>query len=167
MVWPFSEKAGSYREEKIVDFPEAFDALEEGFAIIDKEHNIILANKTLADMVGMPRYSVEGSKCYQVIHNANTPVLSCPHIRSLERKRITSMTAKEPKLGSGTYQFNASPVIGSDGNLRYFVYTIRNVSELEEIRSDLLENKKRWQLLFNKGTDAMFVIGLKEDGRPG
>ncbi|MFQ5801195.1 MAG: PAS domain-containing protein, partial [Candidatus Hydrothermarchaeales archaeon] len=113
---------------QMVDWSETCEALEEEIVIIDTEYNILRANKTFAKMVGISQDGLAGRKCYEAVHGTDSPLSSCPLVKTLNTKKTASTEAKEPHLGKGTFLLTASPVIDDKREVKWVVLTIKDIT---------------------------------------
>ncbi len=77
---------------------EAFEAMEDFVFLIDKDFNILKANKKFLKFIKKPKKDVIGSKCYKIIHGLNKPYKYCPHKKTLTTKKPQTVQFFEPYL---------------------------------------------------------------------
>ena len=46
----------------------------------------------------------------------------------------------------------------------HFIFTVKDITQLKKTESDLRESEERYRILFNAGSDAVFVHGLDDSG---
>jgi len=99
------------------------DASDNGFVVIDKDYNIVAANKAYCNAYGIGSDEIVGHKCHQVSHHSDVPCHlngeDCPH------KQV--FTTKEPHQVLHIHfdhnneeehvRIKGSPVYGTDGEL--------------------------------------------------
>lgn len=120
------------------DWSEVLDLMEEGITIIDTEHTILHANKTLAEIVGISQEELIGKKCYQVFHNTEEPVDGCPVTKTLLSKKPDSLEAFEPHLDRWL-SFSTSPMLDEMGQVKGIVQVVKDITErkwMEEAYED-------------------------------
>lgn len=78
----------------------AFNAMPNLVAIIDTSYRIVKVNKAMAvELCKSPEECI-GSRCYNVIHNADKPLENCPHSKLMEDGLEHTLEISEPKFGS-------------------------------------------------------------------
>ena len=60
-----------------------FDAMPDLILILDNQHRVVQANRAMAQRMGCVPEDLVGQTCYQVVHDAHTPPMFCPHSRLL------------------------------------------------------------------------------------
>ncbi|WP_353685815.1 ATP-binding protein [Thermodesulfovibrio sp. 3462-1] len=68
-------------EESLISI---FDSLDHNMSIMDKELNILWANKAFAERLGMNPEDVKGKKCYSLWHKRSSPCEGCPCVKALQ-----------------------------------------------------------------------------------
>jgi len=155
-----------------------FESMRDGIYIVDKSHKIHYTNPVLVKEFG----KYEGRKCYEYFHDRKR---SCPWCKNKDvfagktvRWEWTSSKNKR------TYDLIDTPMKGPDGQiLKLEIFrdiTDRKLAEgelerhrqhLEEMvaarTEELSEMGERFRQLFESSPDAVFVIGLTSNGKPG
>jgi len=65
------------------------DTLKEMVIVLDKEMNIIYANKSAQSSLDLDLADIIGKKCYRLWHLRDTPCPNCPVINSMETKEVS------------------------------------------------------------------------------
>ncbi len=133
--------------DRRVDWPEIFDSMGEGIAIIDGERNIITANAVFSKIVGISRDRLVGRKCYEVVHGRSTPISSCPLIKTLETKHVVSQDVAEPYLGGVFFACSTSPILDEEGKIKLVVHTFKDITERKRAEEELFKVNKALKTL--------------------
>jgi len=105
------------------------DSLPYGVMLVNKEFNIIRANRYISELSGIPLGELNRYSCYEVVHRGGIPD-NCPIKRSiLSRSSEFSEFYDEPN--DRYFIHSATPVL--DGNeIRAFAYSMIDVTELRK-----------------------------------
>lgn len=115
-IMPFSNSTS-------INLQSIIDASDNGFVVIDKDYNIVAANKAYCESYGIAADEIVGNKCHKVSHHSDLPCHlngeDCPH------KQV--FATKEPHqvlhihFGHDNEEehvrIKGSPVYGTDGEL--------------------------------------------------
>ena len=119
---------------------DALNNLAEGLMILDTKENIVLANESLAEVVGKPAEELAGKKSKSINFEYEG---DSPWQIAFEEKRLVSN--RRVKLNQdGTekvFMANCSPLLGNQGNFCAVMVTFDDVTQLEESRIQLREAK--------------------------
>jgi PAS domain S-box-containing protein len=119
-------------EEKVRQVAEewqtTFDSINDMVSIQDRDYKIIRLNKAYADAVGMKMQDIIGRPCHQVVHNAASHILNCPHHRTIETKKAMTQEVFEPRLGA-YLEVSTSPIFDKTGEVIGSVHIAKNISE--------------------------------------
>jgi two-component system response regulator AtoC len=79
------------RNKISVDVQSLIDAQDNPFVLIDKEYNVVAANKAYCQAYGISENDIVGRKCYQVSHRSEVPCHlngeDCPHKQVFETRQ--------------------------------------------------------------------------------
>ena len=135
-------------EEKVRQVAEewqtTFDSINDMVSIQDRDYKLIRINKAYADAVGMKMQDIIGKHCHEVVHNAASHILNCPHHRTIETKKAMTQEVFEPRLGA-YLEVSTSPIFDKAGEVIGSVHIAKNISErkraenLIRVRLSLLE----------------------------
>ena len=110
------------------EWERTFNAIPDYIAILDNNHNIVRANKAMADLVKQSTHSIIGQKCYTLMHSTNCPVEGCPHAALLQDGRWHTASLFEKTLGA-YLDVTTSPIFDKEHNLMGSVHIARDISE--------------------------------------
>jgi PAS domain S-box-containing protein len=123
-----------------------FDAIPDGFAVLDKNLNILQVNSTTRKWC-QGSGPVEGQKCYQVYSRRKKPCSNCPAIQTLESgsPHVELMPWVVSQKTLGWHEAYAFPVVDSAGKLAGIVKYVRDVSSHVKIKQALLESEQKFR----------------------
>lgn len=121
----------------------AFDVLEEGVMIIDEKEQIVLANSSFSEKIGMPVDDLIGFKGSELgwkgcISKEQRATL--PWIRMLNKEKVLPGGRLTLENKNGTFKnfmVNVAPVLDAKGNRRGILTTFDDITELEETNLQL------------------------------
>ncbi len=110
------------------DWERTFAAVSDLIAILDDQHRIVRANKTMAERLGKSPEDCVGLPCYRCVHATDEPPSYCPHSQLLEDAQQHSVEIREMGLG-GDFSVTVSPSCDSDGRVTGSVHVARDITE--------------------------------------
>jgi len=156
-------------EEKVRQVAEewqtTFDSISDMVSIQDRDYKLIRINKAYSDAVGMKMEDIIGRHCHEVVHNAASHILNCPHHRTIETKKAMTQEVFEPRLGA-YLEVSTSPIFDKAGEVIGSVHIAKNISErkraenLIRVRLSLVEFAAAHSLeeLLQKTLDEVGVL---------
>ncbi len=128
-------------EEKIKQAAEewrvTFDSIAELVSIQDKDFKIARVNKAYADAFKMKPNELIGKTCYELVHGTNEPVPNCPHMKTLETRKPSTLEFLEPHLGI-YLEVSTSPVSNEKGEVVATVHVARDITERKRMEGSLI-----------------------------
>lgn len=128
------------------EWERTFDALPDLIAIIDKNYQIIRANKAMANKLGVHPDDVAGLTCYQAVHGINSPLNTCPHTKLLKNGCENSVEIHEDKL-NGDYLVSVSPLHDQDGKLMGSVHVAHDITQSKKAEEKIKESENRYRMI--------------------
>lgn len=133
--WETSEGLRNFLEQR----EKITEGIQEGIMLVDKEFNILWANKALMRRHG----DILGNKCYRVSHKRESPCEppddACPVVEALKEKRVVSLTHTHVDKNNHTrfFEVSAYPLIDEKGQVNEFVHISRDVTERQQKEEEL------------------------------
>lgn len=113
----------SFANRTPINLQSIIDASDNGFVVIDKNYNIVAANKSYCAAYGIDSEAVIGRKCHEVSHHSDVPCHlngeDCPHKRVFETKAPHQVLHihYDHQNEEEHVRIKGSPVYGTDGDL--------------------------------------------------
>ncbi|MEN8140301.1 MAG: diguanylate cyclase [Thermodesulfobacteriota bacterium] len=128
-----------------------FDAIPDLIIVIDREFNIVLANKMARDL--FPSQVILGVKCFSLFHNSDHPTANCPACKAFHSGRSHLVERQEPQLGGKWYRVAAHPLADAAGFVWHCVHIFRDISDERQLaeRLEQLETQDIQTTLLNRG----------------
>jgi PAS domain S-box-containing protein len=127
------------------EWEQTFNAIPDLIAILGNNHQIIRANKAMADKLGVTTERAVGLTCYEHVHGTREPPIHCPHSMLLADGREHIVEVHEKRLG-GDFLVTVSPLHDTKGHLVGSVHLARDITErkrTEEERKELIEGLQK------------------------
>ena len=112
-----------YSNRTPINLQSIIDASDNGFVVIDKNYNIIAANKAYCTAYGIDSNEIIGHKCHAVSHHSDVPCHlngeDCPHKKVFETKAPHQVLHihYDHNNEEEHVRIKGSPVYGTDGEL--------------------------------------------------
>ncbi len=131
-----------------IDFEHIFDISPDLIFILDKEHNIIRANKAMNNCLGVSSGALAGSKCFWNMHQTDEPPTFCVHEQMLKDGQKHSDDIYIEPL-DGWYSVTVAPLLDNQGNITGSIHIARDITERKKTVESLKESDEQFQSLFN------------------
>jgi PAS domain S-box-containing protein len=110
------------------DWERTFDSVPDLIAILDNDHNIVRANKAMANALKTSPEKCVGLSCYDHVHGTNCPPDFCPHTKTLKDGKEHMAEVHEETLG-GDFLVSTTPLLDEQGKMTGSVHVARNITE--------------------------------------
>lgn len=106
-----------------INLQSVIDASDNGFVVIDKDYNIVAANKAYRNAYGVDNESIIGNKCHKISHHSDVPCHlngeDCPHKKVFETKAPHQVLHihYDQQNEEEHVRIKGSPIYGTDGEL--------------------------------------------------
>ncbi len=139
------------------EWQETFDAIPDMIMILDREHNILKANKATEDRLGVGEGQLIGRKCFEAVHGADGPPDFCPHVEAMQNGREHWTDMSETLLG-GEFHVSSTPWPTTKGQFEKAVHVARDVTEQKQLNAALEQQRNQFlSVLEHLGTPVSIV----------
>ncbi len=139
------------RQAKL-DWEDIFQAIGNPTIILDKEFNIISANRATVKTVGVSsEKELIGRKCYEIFHNKNTPAENCP-LQKLLVSQESEQSEMEVEAFGRIFYVSCTPVFE-------IINDKREIRKIIHIATDITENKHKEEKIREK--EALLSHAMK------
>jgi len=142
------------------DWERTFDAVPDLIAILDTEHRIVRANRSMAARLGMTLNKCIGQKCYAVVHGTSEPLAFCPHTQLLADGCEHAAEVREDRL-CGDFFESVSPLRDSKGELIGSVHVARDITERKRAEEALRHSVSLLRATLESTADGIVVVDLQ------
>jgi PAS domain-containing protein len=122
----------SQREDDHLQHMNTFDIMGETMITFhDKDFNIITANKTAREILGLPSLIGTGIKCYKYFHGTDSPPEQCPSCKCLLSGEPVFFEIFEPHLNK-CIQIRTFPQFDENNAFMGLIHFVRDITHESE-----------------------------------
>ena len=122
------------------EWERTFDSVPDLIAIMDTDHRIIRANRSLTERLGMKHEEYLGLRCYEVIHNMVCPAKGCPYSQSLKDGKEHTAEIHEERFG-GNFLVSTTPLYDEQGIVSGSVHVARDITSQKRMEEELRRSR--------------------------
>lgn len=110
------------------------DIYQHPFVLVDRDYNIVAANKAYAGQYGLPAGAIVGRKCHQVSHHSDKPCREagedCPLRRMFASKQVEEAVHLHTRTDGRKecVEIKAHPILGDGGEVLYMGEHLRPIA---------------------------------------
>jgi PAS domain S-box-containing protein len=118
-----------------------FDSTSDLFFLMDIDHRITKANKTVSEFLNLPMEKIIGQYCYELIHCTTAPPPECPlsRLRQSVKHEDAELYLERQNIW---VQSTVDPVLGENGELLGIVHIVRDISARKKLEDQLRQAHK-------------------------
>ncbi len=140
---------------------ETFDMIPDLIAIIDKDHKIIRANKSMLKKLNISPEDAAGSRCYSCMHGTTSPPENCPHTLSLNDGKNHIAEIHEEKLG-GDFLVTDTPIFDEAGSYIGSVHVARDITERKNVEKQIEKYSHRLEIM-SETASRLLISGSTQE----
>jgi diguanylate cyclase (GGDEF)-like protein/PAS domain S-box-containing protein len=114
-----------------------FDTVDDIMVVIDRDFNIVRANKAALQSFGKKK--VVGEKCFQVFDNTTQPVTNCPLCKVFHTGTCFKCTRFEKELDNRWFSITSCPIKDNHGFVWHILQVYRDVTENKQLNTRVEE----------------------------
>lgn len=122
-----------------------FDGIEDGIFVINREYNMIRANKAILNIAGKKDFrEILGKKCFNELYQRNAVCDNCPAEKTFKEGIPSQLTKMSREMGSKRVILNEStfPIKDEDDNVIQVVSYIKDVTHVVKLEDRLLYSER-------------------------
>lgn len=123
--------------------------------IQDCEHRIIRYNEAGYRFLDMTHEDVVGKKCFHLLHR-DVECEDCATRESYKTKKPATLERFFPEKGVW-FDVRTYPVIDEQGEIKYIIEHLRDITKLKEIQIELHKSEERYRELFNSSAGGILL----------
>jgi|GEM_PF-5944325 len=134
------------------EWEEIFQAIPHPTFVMDKDQNILMANKYVEDALGLTIQQMQGKKCWELMHKHNNPQppAGCPFAESITQN-LGMIAEMEVEALGGWYLVSCKPIYHKDGSLDKVIHIATDITARKKAEQEMHE----MQLLFSSFMDKV------------
>lgn len=113
------------------EWERTFDSVPDLIAILDPQHRILRANRSMIQRLGPSLHSWQGQSCYECVHGLDAPREACPHAQSIADGCAHAAEIHEPRLG-GDFLVTCTPLRDEQGQFLGSVHVARDITDRKQ-----------------------------------
>ncbi len=157
-------------EEALRDSEEKFNAIFNSSPspahLVNRNFEIVLANKKLLQLTGKTLNDIRGKKCYAIFQQKNEVCEDCTVKLVFEKGKPASTEGRlmTPRGETRYYNTLAYPITDNQGNIRYAVESTLDITEVVKTNEKLKQSEAKYYNLFHYMQNCVAVYGVSETG---
>ena len=113
-----------------------FDTIPDMVCLIDTNHRILRANRSMAERLGCSIEDIENHTCYEVMHGSSLPMVGCPFSIMLTTGEPVHKEFADERLG-GIFEVIVAPFDEASGMLGGGIHVIRDITHRKHVEESL------------------------------
>ena len=150
------------RKRAYGELNQVFNTAADGMRIVDREFNVLKANETLLDMLGMSWDEMVGKKCYEVFSSVHCHTPECPLTRIMAgEKRVESDVVKQDQNSHMIPCIvTATPYAEPDGTLVGIVEDFKDITRRKQAEETLRRSEEKYRIVLEASPDPIVVYNM-------
>ena len=116
-----------------------FDSITDHITVVDKNYNIVMANRMVASSIDERPENLIGKKCYEIYSEKKTPCVNCVLKRTIESEKPEFL---ERRVGDRVLQFWGYPMFDLKNRLQYVIEYVKDVTDQKNLEKKLIQSEK-------------------------
>lgn len=144
------------------EWERTFESVPDLIAILDNEHRIVRANKSMAQRLGVTPDQCVGLNCFRCVHKLDAPPSFCPHSLTLADGKEHVAEVHEDNLG-GDFLVSTTPLFDQQGQMIGSVHVARDITQRKKMEEALRESEERYRQIIETTEEGVWMS--MPDGR--
>jgi PAS domain S-box-containing protein len=119
-----------------MEWEDTFNSITDMITLHDRDFNIIRANKTAENILGLPFLQNTGAKCYQYYHGMYRQPENCASCECFQTGQPVSVEMYEPHLDR-YLEIRAMPRFDDENQIIGLIHVIRDITEKKKVEEAL------------------------------
>jgi PAS domain S-box-containing protein len=108
-----------------------FDSIPTPVSLQSRDFKILRINKAYAELFNIKPEEITGKTCYQLVHQAEVPIPSCPHIKMLSTNESAIFELYHDTLEK-YFEITVSPIKNSQDEIVASVHIMRDITQVKK-----------------------------------
>ena len=124
------------------------DGIGSPITLVDRNYQILLANRTVRELAGGTNPVANSRKCHQISHGQDTPCEGqhdpCPLKMALESRRPAKVVHRhyDFKGEESIVEVTATPIVDDNNEIPYVIESCYDITELKRVETELRNAKQ-------------------------
>ncbi|MHA1909459.1 MAG: PAS domain-containing sensor histidine kinase, partial [Candidatus Thorarchaeota archaeon] len=134
-----------------------FDSIPDLVSVLTNEFDIVKANRSMSETLGMLPEELIGKKCYELMHLSSEPFPGCPHLETIKTGLPAFSENYELCMGK-SYSVTTSPIQDDQGKQVGVVHIAKDISERVEAEKTIKESESQFRAIFEEAGIGMALV---------
>jgi PAS domain S-box-containing protein len=145
------------------EWEETFNSMTDSIFVLDKDFNIIKANKASIEILKMNYKDIIGRKCYELVHDLDHPWPGCPFEKVIQDHTSHRAEVNDSHIGI-PLDIAVSPIFEANGELRGAVHIATDIANRKKIAEEKRNHLQELEIYYKTtmGREKR-IIELKEE----
>ena len=141
-----------------------FDSLPDLIALIDADHRILRANRSMTQRLNCAPQDIKSRYCYEVMHGLSAPPDFCPHSRTMCSGQIECVEVFEERL-DGHFNVTTTPLRDISGKLVGSLHIARDITDRKLAQEALQESAELFRIAKEASLDSFLTFQALRDAQ--
>lgn len=123
------------------EWRDTFDSITDMISIVDRDFTILKANKAFSAYFGLRPPDVINKKCYELVHDGDSPIPNCPHLKTMAEKKPSGEEIFD-KRTKRTFRIFTFPYNSPDGEIIGSIHIMRDITDDKEQEMRLITSER-------------------------
>lgn len=137
------------------------DSIQDVIGIQKPDHRVLRYNRAGYDLLDATPEDIQGKKCFEML-GRDTPCKKCPTEIALKTKKLEHLEKYVPEMDA-YLSCRSNPVLDEDGNVKYIVEQLQDITQRVHREKELKENRRRLELAMSAGEHGFWDWNLDTD----
>lgn len=122
------------------EFQGLLDAIPDSLMLLDRDHNVLWANRVAADQIGSTAHDMIGRNCFELWCGHTKPCDTCPVMRCFDSGTPWAETVTRPD--GRIWDVRAVPLMDDEGKVSKAIEVKRDITEHKKLEEQYLHAQK-------------------------
>jgi PAS domain S-box-containing protein len=142
------------------EWENTFNVIPDQVMILNTEQQIVRVNRAVADYLNASPEEVTGRCCYELMHNANAPAVSCCFLQAV-REGIRTQTEYCSLDNRATFLVTVDPLRDREGKIIGAVHMARDITTLKRTQEELAQSSYFLKEIIESAPLAVAVVNAQ------
>ncbi len=147
-------------DDKRREWESFFNMIAHPILILDKDHNILDANKQVCKLANVSKERLLGKKCYEWLKNSSQAQENCPLHNSIQNGSYATSEIQIEAFDS-FFTVSCSPIYNSSGEIDKILHIATDVTASRKALQEVEDSKKHYYNIFESAEVGIIYSNLK------